>query len=215
MNHIPKKSIFNLSLLSKAVVIGLLFNLNASAIAQDNATSMADTTAVADQGPSSEELEAEKLAEGKSLFTTYCKACHNIDMRLVGPPLKGVTERRDKEWIYSFVKASQSMVEAGDSTAVALWNEYNKVPMPNQPVTNEQIDLILSYVESAGKPTMADNNRIPRPEVTKTSSIRPMKFTDFRFWITFTITVLLLIAVVYFKAETEALRKQGSTDGEE
>ena len=44
-----------------------------------------------------------------------CAACHTIGKgKLIGPDLKGITERHEEAWLYSFIKSSQTMVNNGD-----------------------------------------------------------------------------------------------------
>jgi cytochrome c2 len=84
---------------------------------------------------------------GETSFNQICKACHTIGGgRLVGPDLMNVQERRSEEWIVSFVKSSQSMINSGDSAAVAIFEEYNKTPMPDQPLSDTQIADLLNYI---------------------------------------------------------------------
>ncbi len=81
-----------------------------------------------------------------------CKACHTIGGgKLVGPDLKGVTERRDEAWLIKFIKNSQALVKAGDETAVKLFEENNKIPMPSHNLTDDQIRGILKYIKAGGK----------------------------------------------------------------
>jgi hypothetical protein len=78
-----------------------------------------------------------------------CAACHTIGKgKLIGPDLKGITERRDKAWLYSFIRSSQTMIQNGDPISVQLFEEYNKIPMPDNNLTDEQIDGILAYIEN-------------------------------------------------------------------
>lgn len=147
--------------------------------------------------------------EGAKLFKANCQACHHLEMRLVGPPLKGVTERRSEEWLYSFIKSSSSMIESGDTTAINLFNTYNQVPMPNQNLTDDEIASILEYIQQ--KDVSASSDPFPRPTVVKANN-KPLKFSDFRFWIIYTITVVLTIIAVYYKAEIASLQKK--VDGE-
>ena len=154
---------------------------------------------------------ADSLAveNGKKLFTQNCKACHMVDRRMVGPALKGVETRHSEDWIFSFVKSSQAMVEQGDSAAVALFNTYNQVIMPNHTLQNEQIRDILTYIAEASAGGAGGEGGIVRPVVASANAgLRPPKFSDFRFWILYTITVLLVIVSIYYKAELIALRKQ-------
>lgn len=86
--------------------------------------------------------------DGEKLFKSYCAACHSAGSNmLVGPGLAGVEDRYDKEWLYKWIKNSQELVKSGDAQAVEVFEKYNKVLMPAQPVNNEEIDAILAYVK--------------------------------------------------------------------
>ncbi len=81
-----------------------------------------------------------------------CKACHTIGGgKLVGPDLKGVTERRDEAWLIKFIQNSQALVAAGDETAVKVFNENSKIPMPSHALTDDQVKGILKYIAAGGK----------------------------------------------------------------
>jgi hypothetical protein len=125
-------------------------------------------------------------------------------MRLVGPALKDVRTRRAEDWIINFVQGSQGMIESGDSTAVALFAEFNKIVMPDQPVDDGQIRNILAYIESYGS-VPSDNGNISRPRMETRSSVEPLKFSDFRFWITYTIMVILMIITFYYLIEYNSI----------
>ena len=57
-----------------------------------------------------------------------CKVCHNISgPKLIGPTLGGILDRRDKAWIYRFVRNSTEVIESGDAYAVKLFEENNKI----------------------------------------------------------------------------------------
>lgn len=89
------------------------------------------------------------IAIGKGLFSEYtCNTCHNIDTKKVGPALAGIYDRRELEWIYSWVKNSQLMIQNGDEQAVDLFNEY-KSEMAAFDLDNDQIMAILAYVRDA------------------------------------------------------------------
>ena len=73
---------------------------------------------------------------GEQVFNTTCFACHTIGGgRLIGPDLAGVHEKRSQEWLEEFIKSSQSMINAGDAEAVALFEEYSSLLMPDAPAT--------------------------------------------------------------------------------
>jgi len=81
--------------------------------------------------------------EGKVIFEQYCAACHKIDERFVGPPLKEVTTRRSPEWIMNMILNPEVMVKE-DPIAKELLKEYLS-PMANQNLTEEQARSILEY----------------------------------------------------------------------
>jgi len=87
------------------------------------------------------------LAEqGKVLFTAKCSACHKIDKRFVGPPLKGITEKRTPEWIMNMILNPDKMVVENEE-AKKLLAEYLS-PMANQSLTEEEARAILEYLRT-------------------------------------------------------------------
>ncbi len=92
------------------------------------------------------------IAEGKDLFRANCGQCHNKNMKTAstGPALGGVEERwadYPREDLYSWVRASQALIETGHPRAVELWNEYKSVMQNFPTLTDGQIDNILAYVD--------------------------------------------------------------------
>lgn len=76
-----------------------------------------------------------------------CSACHTIGKgKLIGPDLKGVTERHEEAWLYSFIRSSQTMIKNGDAAAIKVFEEYNKIPMPDNAFTDDQIAALLDYI---------------------------------------------------------------------
>src|ERR1051325_12214375 len=70
-------------------------------------------------------------AEAKKIFTTRCMACHTFGKGVkVGPDLKGVTERRQRDWIVKMVRSSSTMV-GSDPIAVQLFEEVQQQRMPD------------------------------------------------------------------------------------
>lgn len=143
--------------------------------------------------------------DGKVLFTQNCKACHSIDTRLVGPPLKGVTTRRDSLWLHKFISSSQGMIQSGDSIAVAIYNEYNKVIMPDQKLGPDAIEAILEYINTGGA-AVANQGAIARPDVGYGRVSSPLRFTHYSFWLPYTVTVILLIVLLWYMAEVTSMR---------
>ena len=93
------------------------------------------------------------IQAGKNLFNANCAACHKLNKKAVGPALNGVTEKYDKDWLYSWIRKGSQMIKEGDPQAVAIWEEYNRAVMTNYPQFNdEQIDNILAYTNFTPPP---------------------------------------------------------------
>jgi mono/diheme cytochrome c family protein len=87
---------------------------------------------------------------GEQTFQVACAACHTIGGgRLVGPDLAGIHDRRSQAWLEHFVKSPKSLVDSGDSDAVAIFEEYNQLVMPDAFITDEQIIEVLAYLKVA------------------------------------------------------------------
>nr|WP_246516206.1 c-type cytochrome [Aequorivita echinoideorum] len=85
-------------------------------------------------------------AAGEALFKANCAACHKLDKKAVGPPLRNVADKHDRQWLYDWIHNSQAMIAAGDPVAVKLFEEYNKSVMTAFPALSEtDIDNILAY----------------------------------------------------------------------
>lgn len=86
---------------------------------------------------------------GETVFNTTCFACHTIGGgRLIGPDLAGVHELRSQEWLEQFVRSSQTLINSGDADAVALYEEYSNMLMPDALLSDEQIRDVLNFIET-------------------------------------------------------------------
>lgn len=102
--------------------------------------------------------------DGATLFKNNCGMCHKLGARLVGPDLTNVTQRRSKEWIHKFVKSSQALVKSGDKDAVAIFNEFNQTVMPDQNLSDAQIDEIIKYIEENSAKVSTTTESSPEPQ---------------------------------------------------
>ncbi len=91
------------------------------------------------------------VANGEKLFKSTCAACHRLDKKLVGPALKGVTERREQDWLISWIKDSPGMIKSGDKLAIQVFEENNKLPMTQNPQLSDQ-DIIDILAYTKGEP---------------------------------------------------------------
>ena len=147
------------------------------------------------------------IEDGKAIFTARCAACHNVNKQMTGPALAGVHERRSMDWIINFVHSSQSMVKKGDKDAVALFQKFNNIPMPDHPdLTEAHIRSIVEFVKSE---TKAVNEEIPfaKPEKIR-PNYTPISLTSYSFFIGFLGSIGVLILVLLFAVEVSELRRK-------
>lgn len=88
------------------------------------------------------------IDKGKEVFAAKgCNGCHKIGGgKLVGPDLKGVTGRRDKQWIAKMILRPDLMVKE-DPTAKDLFKTY-MTAMPNQGVPEADLPALMSYLKA-------------------------------------------------------------------
>jgi len=109
--------------------------------------------------------------EGEDLFKTTCAACHTIGKgRLVGPDLNNITEKRSQDWLLSFIKSSTAMVNSGDADAKAIFEDYNKLLMPDNNYTDAQVMAVLNYIGKGGSGDAAGSGA---PAVDILSKVTP------------------------------------------
>ncbi len=91
--------------------------------------------------------------KGKGLYNANCAACHKLDKKLIGPALEGISEKRTREWLHAWIKDNNALRASGDADAIAIYEEYNKIPMIAYPQFSEQdIDDILAYTDNKPEP---------------------------------------------------------------
>ena len=172
-------------------------------------------------------------AKGKDLFKANCAACHKLEGKLVGPPLGGVTEKKSAEWLHKWIKNSQALIAAGDKDAIAIFEEYNKVPMLayESILSDEDINNVLAYVAdpakadaaaapaapAAGDATAAAGAAPATGDAAATTT--PVKETSNKALaiVLFSASVLLLALLVFFvvKANREVKKLAKENNNEE
>ena len=144
---------------------------------------------------SSQEID---IAKGKSLFNANCASCHKLNRNLVGPALKGVSAKYEKELLYSWIKNSAALIKSGDDQAVAIYEEYNKVAMNAFPqLSNEDIDNILAYTDYVPEPVVAAN-----AGTESTSSSDESSLTNDIVLVLLTVVLLVLITMLFLVTKT-------------
>jgi cytochrome c551/c552 len=91
---------------------------------------------------------AELAKRGRSLWQNRgCSGCHAIGKPMAGPDLAGVTARRTREWLDRFLKDTDNMLKS-DPVAQALLKEFKGIRMPQQKLSDADINALLAYIES-------------------------------------------------------------------
>ena len=91
------------------------------------------------------QLDATMAASGETIQGVKCAACHKLtEERLVGPGWKGVTTRRNPEWIMNFITNPDPMIEKDPEVRAQL--ELCLVRMPNQNLTDTEAREILEFM---------------------------------------------------------------------
>jgi len=142
-------------------------------------------------------------SRGEELFQP-CKACHMIsDQKLIGPGLKGITERQTREWLIPYIRNSQAVIQSGDEYAVQLWEEF-KIPMPPyENYTEEDVNALLDYIENFDKPgeETAKVEEAAHPEGEDTHVVQGLKEKEFMGdtehpWANFRISIIISIILI-------------------
>jgi mono/diheme cytochrome c family protein len=103
-------------------------------------------------GPYTEEvnlpptIDPQLAAQGLEIFEMNCSACHEMEMRLVGPPLEGVTERRSPTFILNMIMNPEEMVRTHPE-GQAMLAQY-PIVMPYQNITPDEARAILEYLRT-------------------------------------------------------------------
>ena len=115
------------------------------------------STARAEQGPG-------------ALFNRRCRACHTFGHGdLIGPDLKGVTDRHSRAWLTAWITSSQTLIRSGDPAANALFKKYRQIPMPDQIFPAGELASLLDYFAEGGPEAEAMRNR--RAEIATSAEI--------------------------------------------
>ena len=146
---------------------------------------------------------APPVEEGKMIFASRCAACHNINKVLTGPALAGVHDRRSEDWIISFVKSSQAMVKAGDKDALAVYEQFNRIPMPDHAdLSDESIKNVIEYIKAEGKTAAAETAPFARPSEKRPSYV-PLTANDYVYFIVLLGAIALLIGSLWFAVKVK------------
>lgn len=122
--------------------------------------------------------------DGKEIFQTNCAACHSVGKgKLVGPDLLGVNNKYSEEWLIKWTKSSQSVINSGDAAAVAIFKEFNNIPMTEFPLLSDnEIKSIFQYIQTeSDKKTAAATASTDQKTTEKSSSVNNNDFIN-KYW---------------------------------
>lgn len=92
------------------------------------------------------------IPRGEEIFRTRCSTCHTLTGKepkdALGPDLIGLSDRRNKKWIYDWLQAPDKMIKDKDPIALALLKQYNNLQMPNMRLIQADAESVLDYVDS-------------------------------------------------------------------
>ncbi|SDU98829.1 SCO family protein [Pseudomonas vancouverensis] len=95
-------------------------------------------------------------SNGEELFRTRCASCHSlgpldgqgIGLRSIGPDLIGVTRQRDPAWLNRWIREPDRMLAEKDPIAMQLFDQFNKIPMPNLRMDEHSAQSIIEFLQA-------------------------------------------------------------------
>ena len=143
---------------------------------------------------------------GENLFNQNCTACHSLGSnKLVGPGLKGVTDKYEKEWLISWIRNSQALIASGDERAIEVFEAYNKSVMTSFDFSDDEFTALLDYLANPPvKEEIASNN-------TQNSVEQGMSFSTKMMIIVLILATLVFLLVSVKNSLKTALGKETET----
>jgi len=106
--------------------------------------------------------ELDNISDGENLFRTRCMSCHTINGsndKSIGPDLLNVTKTRDRKWLIRWLKEPDIMLKEKDPIAMSLFEQYNKIAMPNLGLTQVDVMDLLRYMTEKTEQKQKSNKR--------------------------------------------------------
>lgn len=95
-----------------------------------------------------------KAQTGEETFKSTCAACHRIGGgKLVGPDLIGISTKRNEAWLIKWIKSSQAFINSGDADAIAVFAANDRIPMPDQYLSDAKIKDVIKYIDDRSATT--------------------------------------------------------------
>lgn len=149
---------------------------------------------------------ADDFGSGKATFTSQCASCHKLGGILTGPDLTDVEKRRSIDWIIQFVRSPQTVIKNGDKEAVALFQQFNNIQMPDHPdLKDDDIKNIVLYIKTESANAPKDQGPFATPVVSHANYL-PLSKNNYAYIICYLSLVAILIGVLFFAVTVEKLR---------
>jgi len=86
---------------------------------------------------------------GQALFKRLCAPCHTIGVGdRVGPDLRGVTERRDRAWLASYIQHPDKVRARHDPIAMSLAEKFPAVHMPALRIGETDAADLIAFLDA-------------------------------------------------------------------
>ena len=92
----------------------------------------------------SDVLDPEMIEKGRNIYEMKCEMCHNMEGRMVGPPLGEITDKRSPEFLMNMILNPGEMARA-HPVGHELLREYMTV-MPFQNVQRDEARAIVEFL---------------------------------------------------------------------
>jgi copper(I)-binding protein/cytochrome oxidase Cu insertion factor (SCO1/SenC/PrrC family) len=112
------------------------------------------------------------MPPGEHLYRTRCATCHTLtgqeEPDALGPDLLGVTRQREMEWLLNWLRAPDQMLASQDPIAMALYEKYNQLAMPNMRLNQQEAVDLIDYLDDetqrlTGNSEPYKESRFPAP----------------------------------------------------
>tara|TARA_A100000171_G_C2123827_1_gene142329 strand:+ start:930 stop:1739 length:810 start_codon:yes stop_codon:yes gene_type:complete len=90
------------------------------------------------------------FSKGKQLFNTNCNVCHALDIKLVGPHLRNIVQRTNREWFVGWIQNPTQLIKT-DEKAAKLFYEYSEMKHPVYQYSKEEIEDLIIFTEALEK----------------------------------------------------------------
>ena len=98
------------------------------------------------------------IANGRQLFDRDCSSCHNFRQDGIGPQLTGIAGEVSADWLRSFIRNPQEVINSGDARAQTLFTSYRTIMPSFAHYSDEDVNMVIAFL----------NSRKERPERRRT-----------------------------------------------